>query len=1545
MILSYTVGDCPVLEMPSLERAGETTAFTRVLNLGPSATDQTVQLIFDAAKQTQVVRLTDLQSAAATTPVNATLALLQPPLRPSSSAKSSAAAPENDLLGLWEFNEGGGEVAQDRSGHQRPLKLEGTGWDSSGQEGSALSFAGHHFAEVARPDEIDFDRSDLSIAVWIKTRKDGTILSKTAPDTKWVPDGKSLFVRNGRLGFDIGWVGAVQGEHPIADGAWHHVMLTWSHTDGHVALFVDGRAERAGNLKPKHVTSGYVVRLGFTATNFPASPWLHGSLDGLRLYGRILSAEEIATLAQQQLIPQLLAVGVVGAPTGSAWVTNANGHIRLRIPAHNSATNLKLLIWGGAQESLAGFARLVQQSPSAASLEPLTHGGPAHWNPQLTTHGKLGADDGPYAIDTLTCPEQNPWDSWMRFGGVDFFADGKRAALGTWSGDVWIVSGINGALEKLTWQRIATGLFQPLGLQIVKGQIYVLGRDQITILRDLNGDGETDFYQNFNNDCLVSEHFHEFALDLKTDQDGNFYYIKCARHALPALHPHHGTLLKLPPDGSKLEVVARGFRAVNGLGVGPNGELTCVDNQGYWMPANRINWIKPGGWYGNQWAWNPENRTNYDEPLCWVHNFVDRSGGTHLWVPTDQWGPLQDQLITLSYGMGRMFLVLKEEVDGLMQGGLTRFPMEFDTGVMRGVFHPQDHQLYACGLYGWAGNKTKPGEFYRIRYTGKPLNMPQHLHVASDGMLVGFSDPLDPTTATDSGNYDVKVWNYHWTANYGSPDFKPNGQEGRETLPVKSATLSADRKTVFLELPGIQPVMQMHIVFNLKAVDGSPIQNFVHNTIHHLGHKPGLEMLGTGALASTTGAQITLAHEAQGLIQTITRLDEPAQSDIRHARLAALYVPDGAPLTPFLDAGRCRVLWSGYLKMDLNDHRVFEPEGVGTLRLRINDQPVLDVPEGKLDGHATAPVALRSGLNRFEMTYLSPRGRDAEVRLAWSSPGVRREPIPSTAFVHDPTQPAWREAQLKREGRLILASRLCLKCHTDGSLTMVTSEPANAMPELSMDAPALDGVGDRLKEAWLSEWLRNPRAFRTDSFMPKMLHGSPVEITKDARDLAAFLASLQNAPPTAKTPVADITSPTSFGAGKKLFADLGCVACHLLPGDQPVDNDPRQSLAHVKAKWRLPALMAFLRNPTQYYRWNRMPDFQLTETEATVLTAYILSRTESEPTADADLAPADAEHGRQLAINSGCLNCHTLKGVQSELPVPTLVELQPGNWRQGCLSVDASVQSKAPDFGFTTEQRSALIQFAQTGIPAALRRTVPSEFTAREYRQLRCNACHSRDAESDLWSSLKPENALALETVAANPFDSDDEAEAPSTGSVHVGRPNLSFAGEKLYADWMKRFFTGVLPYKPRSTLQGRMPAFPAYGTMLAYGLAHQHGYSTTTPPLPSFDPALAAAGQRLTLVNGGFSCISCHDVGSQKALAGKDTATINFVHIAERLRPSYYRRYIRDPQHLIPGTMMPTFIGEDGTTPIKSILDGNPERQFTALWNYLLSLRQETTN
>ena len=102
--------------------------------------------------------------------------------------------------------------------------------------------------------------------------------------------------------------------------------------------------------------------------------------------------------------------------------------------------------------------------------------------------------------------------------------------------------------NSVEWKRIAAGLFQPLGIKIRNGEIFVSCRDQIVRLVDLNGDEETDFYEAFNSDHQVTEHFHEFAMGLQTDEQGNFYYAKSARHARPQPIPHHGTLLKVTAD-------------------------------------------------------------------------------------------------------------------------------------------------------------------------------------------------------------------------------------------------------------------------------------------------------------------------------------------------------------------------------------------------------------------------------------------------------------------------------------------------------------------------------------------------------------------------------------------------------------------------------------------------------------------------------------------------------------------------------------------------------------------------------------------------------------------------------------------------------------------------------------------------------------------------------------------------------------------------------------------------------------------------------------
>ena len=129
-------------------------------------------------------------------------------------------------------------------------------------------------------------------------------------------------------------------------------------------------------------------------------------------------------------------------------------------------------------------------------------------------------------------------------------------------------------------------------------------------------------------------------------------------------------MFKVSKDGSKFEVVARGFRAPNGMGVGPHGELTCGDNEGTWTPMCPLNWIKPGGFYGvPDFANRPTKPTIRDNPLCWFPKDIDNSNGGQVWITGDKFGPLSGQLLHSSYGTCQLFVVLKEEVGGADAGG------------------------------------------------------------------------------------------------------------------------------------------------------------------------------------------------------------------------------------------------------------------------------------------------------------------------------------------------------------------------------------------------------------------------------------------------------------------------------------------------------------------------------------------------------------------------------------------------------------------------------------------------------------------------------------------------------------------------------------------------------------------------------------------------------------------------------------------------------------------------------------------------------------
>ena len=291
-----------------------------------------------------------------------------------------------------------------------------------------------------------------------------------------------------------------------------------------------------------------------------------------------------------------------------------------------------------------------------------------------------------------------------------------------------------------------------------------------------------------------------------------------------------------------MDLFATGLRNPNGMSLGPGDVITFGKQQGGWIPSSGIHVVEEGKFYGYMPSHHRETPpTDFEKPLCWIPHGIDNSCGGKAWVPEgNRWGPLGGSLIHLSYGKCQLFLVLHEQVNGVYQGGVIRFPgIQFESGAMRARFRPQDGQLYVSGLRGWQTSAPMPGCFQRVRYTGKPVTLPAKLNVAATGIRLTFHEALDPAIANDVARYQVHQWQYRWTSSYGSKDYKVSNPDelGRDEVRVTRATLSPDTRSVLLELSEIRPVTQMQITYDLLGQSGRVLKGELFNTINLLPEK------------------------------------------------------------------------------------------------------------------------------------------------------------------------------------------------------------------------------------------------------------------------------------------------------------------------------------------------------------------------------------------------------------------------------------------------------------------------------------------------------------------------------------------------------------------------------------------------------------------------------------------------------------------------------------------------------------------------------------
>jgi|TARA_B110000908_G_scaffold161029_1_gene204856 hypothetical protein len=531
--------------------------------------------------------------------------------------------------------------------------------------------------------------------------------------------------------------------------------------------------------------------------------WLAVVSDGTRqLTHRVRSSEKMSNVSLR-------------AEAGKIWVS---------FPALKKGTMIQMSSWISSTADKQVSIPDIQ----TVKLSSYLNGGARYFTKDITVKGTVNADPAAqgsaYEIDDIPVPSENPYGTPMTTCGLTFAEDGS-AYISTLVGDVWKVTGLNASLDDVKWQRFASGLNSPLGMEMVDGVLHVLTQHKILQLHDINKDGEADLVKPFTKGNFPSGRLH----DLRRDAKGNFY---CS---------HVSGIYRISPDGKIIEKVSSGSRNPLGIGVRSDGLALSDSSEGN----------KSNGTCSIFESYHPENEKTAakNRRVLYLPRGIDNSPGSRIFMNSSNFGPLGKSIMGVSYGTGRIYQIMRDPNHGSPQAALRLLPGEFSSGAARLASNPKDGQLYVVGLDGWGDFGTTEGCFHRVRYSGKDELLPLSWKAYNNGLSVRFNIPVDPKSISREKLF-LQQWNYTDSLHtYGSAEYsvKDPSKLGHDRVKVASVYFSEDRKEMFINAPDVLPSMCTQIYGQLKSITGVELTLDLYATINEL---PNQSLKGRPALST-----------------------------------------------------------------------------------------------------------------------------------------------------------------------------------------------------------------------------------------------------------------------------------------------------------------------------------------------------------------------------------------------------------------------------------------------------------------------------------------------------------------------------------------------------------------------------------------------------------------------------------------------------------------------------------------------------------------------
>lgn len=612
--------------------------------------------------------------------------------------------------------------------------------------------------------------------------------------------------------------------------------------------------------------------------------------------------------------------------------------------------------------------------------------------------------------------------------------------------------------------------------------------------------------------------------------------------------------------------------------------------------------------------------------------------------------------------------------------------------------------------------------------------------------------------------------------------------------------------------------------------------------------------------------------------------------------------------------GRVRVPAPGSFRFSL------EVKG-GTAELVARDDSgatVLAQCRADADGRTDSQWAKLTNAVQIEVKFTRSGRGEARLRTLWEQApnefgGFRSEPIsPWLVDVPSSSAASVSAGMLEQQGRVLLETKGCTNCHR-GNETTNHAVGRRLAPDLATTARFA-------RIDWLARWIEQPSKLRAHTDMPGLLHQAK-DPALSALDLAHYIKSLT------KERAASADWAYTPEVGRKLFHQVGCVACHgpqaapkdvlgdpLAASAIPTANNPRP-FGDLKGKWTRGALAEFLLEPTKLHRDGYMPSLKLSQPEARALADYLSSvfdGPEGEKAVDDSVVDESrVKRASMKYMGLRCFGCHGIVEPPGfEAKDLGTIAASTG----GCLDNTAGLARY--DWNTTGGSERAALEAGLKSVARATGVAAPLDRMRRTMTAGHCFACHRKDG----LHGIDPSQTVYFHAL-------DDRVDLGDEGRLP---PDLTNVGFKLHTRWMERVIKGEGVARPYMGV--RMPAFVGLDQeAIADGLTREAGISIDhdVDP-PTVTDSLVADGKKLVGPTG-MNCIGCHPFKDVPPIGSPGPRLDQF---AERLRFEWWKAYLQQPLRFKPGTRMPAFsFGSKSTVP--NVQGGDIYNQADALYCY----------